>query len=95
MSKLITLRNNTSLYVTNDQADGIFDEVNSNPNLRMLRVLTGQGYQYFPPSSIVAITPCYGESYKSDKQIEDENKRALKTANKQITNSMPLGYLEG
>lgn len=77
MSKLLILRSNQSVYITDDQAERLYAELNDNPNMRLVRLVTGQGYRYFPPSSIVDIAPAFGENYRSNEQIATEQERFL------------------
>lgn len=87
MSKILRLRDNSSIYVTNEQAENIYKTLNENPNVRILKIITGQGYQYINPFSITSILPCFGDDYRSDEQLLGEQQRALRAADKKLKTS--------
>lgn len=100
MTKIVKLRDNSSFYITDRQAESMFEAINSNPNLRMLRILTGFGYRYITPSSIISMQPGIGEDYKSEESVLNEQRRAIRQLKTQesarnLDTGGTIGLLEG
>lgn len=86
MSKVLALRNNTTIYITDQQAENIFQTLNDNPNVRILKIVTGSGFQYISPFAIITITPMMGDGYMSNAQLEEQQQKYLSSKAAQAIN---------
>ena len=76
MSKVMRLRDGSTHWITDEQAEKIFLAINGSNNVRMIRVVQGNGFVYVSPQAIDYIKPAQGEMYKSDADLRLEQAKA-------------------